>query len=292
MSAALDRVDRTFAREALERELEERIAAGRLALPILPQVATRILSGGLDDGTDLRTLSDLLHRDQSLTGNVLRVANSALYGSGVRVQSIQQALTRIGLVQMREIVLALTVERGIFRAPGREALVAELWTHSAIAGIYAKEVARRLRANVEGAFVCGLLHDVGKVIVLAAVLDAAAAARAAVADAVCREVTTAYHTRLGALLAERWALPEPVLDAIAHHHATGDLGAHASAVQITVLADRLAHAALAPDESAAEVAAALQAHPVCAALNLYPDDVEALLARRAEMRALAEAFAS
>ena len=276
----------------LQERIEQRLADGTLDLPMLPQVASEILAQGDAESSDVRRLSDLLHRDQALAGHVLRVANSAAFGGDVKIQSIQQALIRIGVVQMREIVVTVALHGKVFRGGSHQDLLAELWRHSTIAGLYAKEIARHLRSNVESAFVCGLLHDVGKPVVLGMVLDLRREPGESATRATCVAVLDAFHTRVGRLLAERWALPEPVLDSITLHHETEAAAQLGKAAQMTALADLLAYAAVKSDEAFEADRALLAGHPLYGALNLYPDDVEALFAKRASVLEQAEAFAS
>jgi putative nucleotidyltransferase with HDIG domain len=276
----------------IEAEVERRLATGPLELPMLPTVATQILAGGLNESADIRALSELLQRDQTLAGHALRVANSAAYGGSTRIQTIQQALFRIGLAQMREIVVAVALHCRVFRGDGHPDLVAELWRHSALAGLCAKEIARKLRCNVEGAFVCGLLHDVGKPVVLTLLFEAGTRSKTPVSRERCVEILGRHHAAVGRVLAEGWALPEQVVASIAHHHAPEAAARHALAANVTCLADLLAHAVVAGDAAGGIAADALYAHPVCAALNLYPEDVDELLARRAALRDLAGTFSA
>lgn len=277
---------------ALHQQIADRIASGAVELPMLPQVASEVLAQGGSESTDVRRLADLLHRDQALAGHVLRVANSAAFVGDVRIQSIQQALIRIGLVQMREIVVGVALHGKIFRGDTNKELLAALWSHSTVAGLYAKEIARHLRTNVESAFVCGLLHDVGKPVVLGILLDVCKETGETVAPDACVALLDAFHTHVGRLLAERWELPEAVLESIARHHEVeiaSDLG---KATQVTALADLLAYIAVKPDEAVAAERSLLDGHPLFAALNLYPDDVDALFAKRATILEQAAAFAS
>jgi putative nucleotidyltransferase with HDIG domain len=271
---------------AVLTEIERRVASGDLDLPVLPHVATQLLGGGMGDDVGLGDIATTLHGDQALAGHVLRVANSAAYAGGARIQSIQQALLRIGLTQLREIILGVVVGSRVFQCRGYEDLVRTLWRHSAVAGAYAREIARGLRTNAESAFLCGLLHDVGKPVVLALLLELTKKTPARPAPQACLGVLDLFHAAVGRSLAERWQLPEPVIEAIAHHHDFTAATRHAGAAQIACLANLLAHLTLDRPDGEAE----LRTHPVCPALNLYPDDLDALLAKREAMLELAEAF--
>jgi putative nucleotidyltransferase with HDIG domain len=269
----------------IRTEIERRIAAGRLDLPVLPHVVAQLFAEGFGESSDVAELSDLLHGDQALASHVLRVANSAAYAGTIRIQSIQQALLRIGLTQLHEIVLAVAMGSRVFQIDGFQNVIADLWKHAAVAAAYAKEIARHLRANTESAFLCGLLHDVGKPVVLSLMLDLRDAQGRRLSRELCVQALEPYHATVGSTLAARWALPESVATAIAYHHDFAAAADHATEARITCLANLLAH--LVAVGSAADEAA-LRAHPVCAALNLYPDDVDALLAKRDAMLTLAE----
>ena len=275
----------------LDRQIERRISAGRLDLPMLPQVASEVIAGGLDDSTDIQALAGLLNRDQALAGHVLRVANSPIYAGGARIQTIQQALVRIGFSQLREIVVAVALRTRVFNQAGQQELLSALWTHSVVAAAYAREVARALRANVESAFLCGLLHDVGKPVVLGVALDLAKDAGVKLGRARLEETLVAYHTLAGQRLAAHWCLPDATAEAIAKHHDFVAATQHAQTVQITCLANVLAHWALDTDEPATDDPE-VQGHPVCAALNLYPEDVRALMEKRAAVLKVMEALGS
>jgi putative nucleotidyltransferase with HDIG domain len=264
----------------LRAEIHRRISDGKLELPMIPRVASELLDGGLAARADLGEISALLHEDQAITGHVLRIANSAAFGGAGRIQSIQQALLRIGLTQLREIVLTVVAQSRVFRVQGFEPMLAELWRHSAVAGAYARAIARALRVNAESAFLCGLLHDVGKPVTLALVHDLV---RSLSSDT-CLEVLEPHHAAVGRALAERWGLPPPIVAAITYHHEPTAAAGHAPAAHVTSLANLLAHLVLdRPDSDEA-----VRTHPSCAALNLYPDDVDALIAEREAMLAVAD----
>jgi len=247
---------------------------------MLPNVAAQLLDGKIAENADLAEISELLHTDQAITGHVLRIANSAAYGGSGRIQSIQQALLRIGLTQLREIVLAVAVQNGVFRVEGHEALVSHLWKHSAIAGAYAREIARSLRTNAESSFLCGLLHDVGKPVVLGLALEI----DPNLSGETCTAVLEPYHALVGRSLAETWSLPGAIVESIAHHHDPGAADEHVPSVNIACLANLFAHLVLdQPDDEKA-----LRAHPVCVALNLYPEDLDALIAKRDDMLEVAD----
>lgn len=274
--------------ERCAKILEDRLASGEMDLPLLPDVACKLMSERFDEESDVRALSDLIHRDQAMAGHVLRVANSAAYSPTTPIVTLQQAVTRLGMVTLKEILLAVAVQNRVFKAQSYAGLAKRLWQAAAGAGAFAKEIARMRRTNVEGAFLCGLLHDVGKPVVLQTLSEAQRELKEAASEEAAAAALETYHTRAGQLLAERWALPALVREAIVHHHDWMQAQTAAEAAMTASLADALAAWGVAPD---AELEQAVRAHPALAQLNLYPDDVEALLEKRERVQAFVEAFA-
>ena len=272
--------------DALRAAVEDRLGRGDVALPLLPQVASQVLSLASDPTADAARLSALIHRDPALAAHVLRVANSPAYMPRMPIVSLQQAVARLGLDTVTEIALVASLRGGTFKVAGYERELELLWRHAVASSLFAKEIARVRRSNVEAAFLGGLLHAVGKPAVLQLVASVEVVAVGA-AQAACRAAVPALldelHVGVGLRIAERWSLPRAVASAIAHHVLYADAGAFKHEAMITCLADRLATALCEP---ARFDDATLVAHEVFADLNLYPDDVASLLGKRARVAEL------
>jgi HD-like signal output (HDOD) protein len=252
----------------LAAEVEARVEAASFRVPLLPQVATQVIALASRPEVDASKLSALIHRDPALAGQVLRIANSAAYAPRMPIVSLQQAVARLGLAVISEIAFAASLQSGTFKVPGHEADLQRLWRHALSAGIWAKEVARLRRTNVESAFLCGLLHGVGKPALLQLVVDVAQALSPPVKidGAWLPAVYAKHQAKVGRRLAEVWALPGAVAAAIVHQASYRDAGSFANDAMTTALASALAD------------------------LNLYPEDVEALLGKRAVVLAAVEAL--
>jgi putative nucleotidyltransferase with HDIG domain len=260
----------------LRDELRERFATDTINLPLLSESVQRVLSACSDESADAKSLSELIRRDQALAGHLLRMANSTMFSRGAPIVSLQQAVSRLGMSKVREIALAISMRTRVFDVKGFAQELALLFRHALATALFAEEVARMRRRNVEEGFLGGLLHDVGKPLVLQAILDAKGPAAREVQGspeavwALVREL----HPVAGRALAASWKLPASLGDMIAGHH---DLTSETPGVHVIRFADDLAHFALA-DEPMDRVA--LEQHPFTTALNLYPEDVETLLSHR------------
>jgi putative nucleotidyltransferase with HDIG domain len=268
--------------------LERRFADEGLELPLLPDTAAQVLSLCNEETCDARSLAALIERDQSLAGHVLRVSNSAAWAPKEPIVSLQQAVSRLGTSNLCEIAIAVSLEGRVFRVPGHQVRIREMWMHSAAAAVYAKEVARRLRRNVESAFLCGLLHDVGKPIVLQVLLDSVRTKTDAPVPAPLLEAAMdEFHAEVGARMALRWSLPAWAARAIAGHHDYASQEEHREEAMVAHLADLLSHWALdsklREDDFEREL-------PVLDDLGLYEEDLDALLEKRGGVLEVAEAF--
>ena len=266
--------------------LEARIASGALELPILPHVASQVLAMSTSDDTNARSLAELLHRDQAIAAHVLRVANSPLYRPRVPLVSLQQAISRLGLATLREIVITVSMQSRIFNVSSYATEARALWQHAVYTAAYAREIARRCRRNVEGAFLGGLLHDVSKPVLLLALADLQAQLPEPIPASVVTTAIDVYHTQVGALLASTWTLPPDVCESMVYHHDYSAAPVHPEAAMVTCLADRVAYALVQPDIALEP----LRHDPLWTQLNLYPDDVEALLGEHQAIVQFAEAI--
>jgi putative nucleotidyltransferase with HDIG domain len=269
--------------ELIERHLDE-----DLELPLLPEAAARVVALCDDEKADARALEGVLERDPSLAAHVLRLANSSAFAAREPIVSLQQAASRLGMSALRNIVLAVSLKGRVFAVPGQEARVRAIWAHCVVAAAYARELARRLRKNVEGAFLCGLLHDVGRPIVLQATQRTLAhRTREPLPDALLEAAMDEFHEQVSGSMVTAWQLAEWTASVVTHHHAPEKAAPYEEEARITRLADILANWAATPGSSAADFDAT---DPVIQMLNLYPEDVDQLLALRERMLASAEAF--
>ena len=149
------------------KALEQRIATNSLKLPVLPHVVREILSAGDDPNVNARHLSSFIHKDQTLAGHVLRLSNSAVYAGTRKIRSLNQAIARLGGRALVKIAVSITMKGEVFRISGYEQYVKEIWEHALVSGSYAQEIAKISGLSPEELFMCGLMHQVGKPVLLA-----------------------------------------------------------------------------------------------------------------------------
>jgi HD-like signal output (HDOD) protein len=289
MGTETRQIHRAATQAQIEDALVERIDAGEIDLPLLPQVASQVLRLTSDPSADAAKLSALIHQDQALAAHVLRIANSPAYMPRTPIVSLQHAVAMLGVTLLAEIALTISIQSGALQAPGYEADIKHLWRHALASGVYAKEIARLRRLNVENAYLCGLLHAIGKPVVLRAITRLAADLQAPLNRDMLPACIEGHHIRVGALVADRWALPKPVAHAIAYYQCYEQTPAFRQEVMITCLADRLATFLLAPEPFDDDT---FRDHFVIADLNLYPQDVDKLLGLKDQILAVVQALAT
>jgi putative nucleotidyltransferase with HDIG domain len=192
-------------------------------LPSLPVVVMELLGSIDQENVDISVLARKVSLDQALTAKTLRLANSASSGLQVRVTTIQQAITHLGFQATRNLITAAAVT-GCFPAgkcPGFDHRA--FWRHSIATAACAKVLARRMRLNQDFAFTAGLLHDIGRLVLVTGFPErySAVLARRQREDRqlldVERELLGVDHVMAGALLAQHWQFSDTMHHAIAYH---------------------------------------------------------------------------
>lgn len=264
-----------------------RISDGDFDLPVLPESAHRVMQATADENCDARQLSELIRRDAALAGHVLRIANSALYAPTSPIVSLQQAVSRLGMKKIKEIALLIATQTKVFKVPGYDAQVRAVFKHSVAAAAWSQEIARSRRWNVEDAFLCGLLHDAGKPVLWQLLVDVQKELKLGVEAGLADDIVESMHGAVGSRLVESWKLPERIAETIAHHHRPQEAATAAQAAMMTGFADSLAHFAVGPRAVTEEE---VRACPLIEPLNIYRDELEALIAKKETIASAAEAI--
>lgn len=207
--------------KSLADRIRDAVKRGQLTLPPLPELATQLLSLLRDpDRADLGHVGSLIENDPALAASVMRLANSSLFGGLRQVDSLREASARLGLRQITTMVTTVS-HRGHFQSedPERMAILHRLWDHAVTAGVAAKHVTARGGGDRAEAFLAGLLHDVGKLLVLkgADTIDARPGAPH-IEVATVLDLMAALHAELGHAVLKEWRVPEPIARVALRHH--------------------------------------------------------------------------
>jgi len=274
--------------DTIRYALETRIEQGDLKLPVLSAAVQQVIAMTNSEDVSAAQISAVIHGDQSLAGHILRVANSPFYLPSVQVVSLQQAIARLGQVAISEIAVSLAVKGMSFNIKGFEDEVRCLWKHAAVAGGFSREIARQLRQSVESAFLCGLLQNVGKPVILQTVRDLEAELAITLEHDDILLLMEEYHPQVGSRLSGVWCLPDVVSETIYYHHDYDNSPSFGAEARMVALSDLLAQTLI--DDPGEDAWEAVTKHPAFGEINMYPDDVAVVLARRDEIREMAEAW--
>lgn len=195
-------------------------------LPPFSPVLNHLIASLADDDVSFARLADVIERDTVLSGNILRLVNSALYGRRGMVSSVRAAVSILGISKLRNFLLGLSVSRMWAKvATPRGWSTARFNDHSVSVAIWADLLVQQTDAHFpEGAFAAGLLHDLGRMMIaiaLPAEFDAIQSEHAASGrplETIEHEMLDLTHSELSAAALMRWNLPVPIQKAVLYHH--------------------------------------------------------------------------
>ena len=259
--------------EAFCDALSNLIDRKELALPVLPEIPSRVLTMTTNPELDISELSNLIHQDQSLASHVLRVSNSAAYAGTRQIASLTQAITRLGARLVGDIAFGISLQSDVFKIDGFEKTVKAMWRHAFASGLFGKEIARIRRRNIEGHYLCGLLHTIGKPVILQACIGLQEELELTLDQKTAEILMEDFHPSVGSILTFSWGLPDLVSKTSLYYKTYEDAPTFKDEMVATYLASQLAlQLNDTPDQTREE----LTDDPAFHALNLYPEDVEQL----------------
>ena len=203
------------------------VISGIESLPSLPALYEEVVEEATSPDGSLNRVGEIISRDVGMSAKILQIVNSSFFGMPQHVTTPVRAVNLLGL----EIVKSLILSVKIFSQFGRSELtgysITNLWNHSISTGMLAKTIAKDLGIAtdmLDEAFTAGLLHDVGKLVLLDELPEKCGEVGEIVSSANCRlweaerEILGTTHAQIGAYLMGIWGLSESIVEAIAFHH--------------------------------------------------------------------------
>lgn len=186
--------------------------------PQLPSTAMQLLELSRQDTVQPGAMVALLERDPMLAAELLKLAQSSMYGGSFSVRTLDEAIVRLGLRRTAELFLHAALEARVFRAAGYQKRMDELRRHSVAVAHLARLVGREAGVTDQSAFICGLLHDVGIAASLIALVETCPPGEAVPPfDEVWPDIKL-VHEQAGGVLASTWHFPSEVTFVIERHH--------------------------------------------------------------------------
>ncbi|MBK8014123.1 MAG: HDOD domain-containing protein [Deltaproteobacteria bacterium] len=258
-----------------------------LEIPTIPVVAAEALQALANADVSATALSKIISQDHGLTARLLKLSNSALYSPAREVRNIPQACMTLGFRVLKGVVVAASC-RSIYKQFG--AVEKILWQHSVACAVVANFLARAKRIpNADEAFVSGLMHDIGKVVMnhgdrkkFEKAMTAADADRLTTLDAEIA-VFGFTHADVGAVLVKRWELSSHLQQAVLFHHepdlASSLAEESVDLVRVTNAADLLCHKLGLGTKARAQAQDELDESQSLADLGFEPEDMADLEAK-------------
>jgi len=196
-------------------------------LPTLPAVAIEVNKMLLDYDTTIDKLSDTIEKDQAMVSKILKLVNSAFFGLRGKISNISHAIVVLGFNTIRNAVVSISIIDAFSVKEGLDGFdITDFWKHSLAVAVTSKYLAEKTGIHpADDCFVAGLLHDMGKIVLLQHFKDLFQKVWQAVKEnnlsfyeAEKREIPV-DHARIGGHLARKWQLPTALVDAIQYHHA-------------------------------------------------------------------------
>ncbi len=210
---------------SLQEQIIKVIASDRLRLPAFPSVAMKLQQALHDRNTRIADVETMIVGDQALVSQILRVANSSFYRGLQAVPTIQKAIIRLGIRQVATLAMAVS-QRSLYRVQDQRLgqYMERLWQHAFASALGSQWLAQRCgyREQAETAFLAGLLHNIGQLVIMQ-VIDELCAGQtlqgAKLPEALLLEVLdSSMHNAQGYVLMKRWNLPEEYRIVARDHH--------------------------------------------------------------------------
>jgi putative nucleotidyltransferase with HDIG domain len=224
-------------------------------LPPFPAIAHRILALASQEDASTRQVGELIKLDPSFSAELLRFANSALFGARREVTSLTQAILLMGMDRVKSMATFVALHNMV-RGSVRIQALRKVWLHSLVTAFIAEEAARVARIARDSAYTTGLLHNLGTLGLMSAYPDEYTRMLEVSNDfgfdllQTERDLFEIDHCAAGAYLAQDWNFPDELAAAIATHHDEPVAGESTLEAIIQVswrLTDTLGYAAFSPD---------------------------------------------
>lgn len=220
-------------------------------IPTLPVVATRVTELINDPNSSSGDIADVLKKDQVLTAKVLKLINSPYYGIPGEVTDVKRALAYLGFNTLAQLVLSISVISAFKENNNTRFSLQGFWKHALATAVASEIIAKKTGyPKPEECFTCGLLHDIGKIVLFKIapdefmkVVQLAERDKISFAEA-DRRLEVPTHGYLGEYIADKWRLPMVIRVAVRYHHADVSgmetiLESMKKAVQVVSLANQL-----------------------------------------------------
>jgi putative nucleotidyltransferase with HDIG domain len=209
----------------------------------LPDVAAEVMALCQQSSTDALRVEKSVTRDPFISAQIVSVSNSPMFAPRMPIVSVRDAIVRIGLSNVNDIVMMVVTSSTMFRIRGFDEHVSKVTSRFPATALAARLLATALKLPTEAAFTAGLLHDIGDLILLDRCVKLGKVRsemlQEPVFQGVIMDAIHTHHTKVGAAACTVWKLPASTIESAAHHH-DYKLGGHHYSANLVAAADAFA----------------------------------------------------
>jgi HD-like signal output (HDOD) protein len=215
-------------------------------LPSPPTVVQQLQARIAEQDISSKEVASIIEIDQAFTARVLRLVNSPFYGFSRKIVSVEEAITMLGFNTVHQLLLTTSLLNS-FEVKSSVLNLQNFWMHSFGVGVIAKQLLYKRGKDIRNeGFMCGILHDIGRLIFVKIDADKFAAFQGNKPRVTDLEAERKYfdidHQKLGEMLAKRWNFPESIVMAIAKHHDPPMNCKYDTLISAVNISDMLCHA--------------------------------------------------
>ncbi|MDH5377264.1 MAG: HDOD domain-containing protein [Gammaproteobacteria bacterium] len=241
-TAAQERKEKSNSRAQSIQKIMLKLQEGKIEFPTLPEVGLKLIELMKDEDVSFNEVSDLIEREPGISTKLIKVANSSAYASGKAVSSTKEAIMRLGMQHTMNTVL-LIVNSTVFEIKSDllAGIQRDLWKHAITVAVYAKYIGKEIGySRPDAMFALGLLHDVGKVMLLRVMQDMPEDKVSQNVEAINATMAN-LHTQFGPMLLQKWKFTNDFVEVAKYHHEAPNINKHSKAVLIASFANVVAH---------------------------------------------------
>ena len=244
-------------------------------LPTLPDVLLQLNRVLQSKSVTIGTVNTIIERDPALTAKILKLANSSYYGLSYRIDTIKRAITVLGFNTIRNLAVTVSIFN-IFEKNGHPFIdIKTMWHHSIGCAIASKALLyKREDLLQEKAFICGILHDIGKIFIFQnlphdadKILKKLKEVKSLSQWEVEQELLGFDHTLLGSLIAEKWHFPKELACGISLHHKPEDFVSFSDKLENSEEAELVLYSVYTGNQIAKAMALGISSDPLVSNIN-------------------------
>ncbi len=196
------------------------IDSEKLEIPMLPDIVMKIISLSENPDTEMSKYVDLIKSDQAIALKVIKLANSPLYKGLRDVNDLNLAISRIGINELKNLVLMLSLQSKIFKNKEFKDLIEEIWKTSLLTSILSSKLADYYSLSASNSYTIALTHDVGEIIVFNAVrgYEQFYKRKYKVDSFFVKRIAKSYHQEISAFTLAHWNFSKEQIDIVRNHH--------------------------------------------------------------------------